>query len=97
MPAHAVVAEPREELEDWVVGPQLAALREAADGQDVSVEAPCVALVASVFGGVSSLQGGGSQLWAVDSAPMTLYAKKKPQLDFLSFRARRRRASAAQI
>ena len=49
MPAHAVVAEPREELEDWVVGPQLAALREAADGKYVSVEAPCVALVASVL------------------------------------------------
>ena len=90
MPAHAVVAEPREELEDWVVGPQLAALREAADGQDVSVEAPCVALVAPGWWLLA-------QLWAVDSAPMTLYAKKKPQLDFLSFRARRRRASAAQI
>ena len=33
---------------------------------------------------------------ALAAAPMTLYAKKKPQLDFLSFRARRRRASAAK-
>ena len=62
MPAHAVVAEPREELEDWVVGPQLAALREAADGQDVSVEAPCVALVASV------LADAGDE--ALDRAPV---------------------------
>ena len=49
MPAHAVVAEPREELEDWVVRRQLSPLGQAADGQDVSVEAPCVALVASVL------------------------------------------------
>ena len=57
MPAHAVVAEPREEVEDWVVGPQLAALREAADGQDVSVEAPCVALVAPVLADAGDLCG----------------------------------------
>ena len=49
MPAHAVVAEPREEVEDWVVGPQLAALREAPADEDFPVEAPCVALVGSVF------------------------------------------------
>ena len=49
MPAHAVVAEPREEVQNGVVGPQLAALREAADGKYVSVEAPCVALVAPVL------------------------------------------------
>ena len=45
MPAHAVVAEPREEVEDGVVRRQLSPLGQAADGKYVSVEAPCVALV----------------------------------------------------
>ena len=49
MPADAVVAEPREEVQDGVIRRQLAALREAADDKDVSVESPCVALVTSIF------------------------------------------------
>ena len=49
MPADAVVAEPREEVQHGVVGPQLAALREAPADEDVPVEAPCVALVAAVL------------------------------------------------
>ena len=48
MPHDSVVAEPREEVQDGVVRRQMAALGEAADGEDVAVEAPCVALVASV-------------------------------------------------
>ena len=70
MPAHAVVAEPREELEDWVVGPQLAALREAADGKYVSVEAPCVALVASV------LADAGDE--ALGRAPVLVLCQVRP-------------------
>ena len=49
VPAHAVVAEPREEVENGVARRQLAALGEASDGEDVPVEAPCVALVAAVL------------------------------------------------
>ena len=49
VPYDAVVAEPREEVEDGVARRQLAALGEAADGEDVSVEAPSVALVAAVL------------------------------------------------
>ena len=49
VPNDSVVAEPREEVEDGVVRRQLAALCEAASDQDVSVEAPCVALVASML------------------------------------------------
>ena len=49
MPHDSVIAEPREEVEDGVVRRQLAALGEAADGEDVAVEAPCVALVAAVL------------------------------------------------
>ena len=49
VPHDSVVAEPREEVEDGVVRRQLAALGEAADGEDVPVEAPCVALVAAVL------------------------------------------------
>ena len=49
VPHDPVVAEPREEVEDGVARRQLAALGEAADGEDVAVEAPCVALVASVL------------------------------------------------
>ena len=59
MPADAVVAEPREEVQHGVVGPQLAALGEAPADEDITVEAPCVALVASVFaeGGPCSNSG----------------------------------------
>ena len=59
MPHDSVVAEPREEVQNgeargarvaWRgAHRQFAALREAADNKDVSVEAPCVALVTSVF------------------------------------------------
>ena len=49
VPHDSVVAEPREEVEDGVVRRQLAAMREAADGEDVPVEAPRVALVASML------------------------------------------------
>ena len=49
MPHDAVVAEPREEVQHGVVCGQLAALREAPADEDIPVEAPCVALVASVF------------------------------------------------
>ena len=49
MPNDSVVAEPREEVQDGVARRQIAALREAADNKDVPVEAPCVALVASVL------------------------------------------------
>ena len=49
VPHDSVVAEPREEVEDGVARRQLAALGEAADGEDVSVEAPSVALVAAVL------------------------------------------------
>ena len=49
VPHDSVVAEPREEVEDGVICRQLAALGEAADGEDFSVEAPCVALVRTVF------------------------------------------------
>ena len=49
MPAHAVVAEPREEVQHGVARRQLAALRESPADEDIPVEAPCVALVASVF------------------------------------------------
>ena len=37
MPHDSVIAEPREEVEDGVVRRQLAALGEAADGEDVAV------------------------------------------------------------
>jgi hypothetical protein len=37
VPYDSVVAEPREEVEDGVLRRQLAALREAADGEDVAV------------------------------------------------------------
>ena len=49
VPHDSVVAEPREEVQNGVARRQLAALGEAADGEDVSVEAPCVALVAAVL------------------------------------------------
>ena len=49
MPAHAVVAEPREEVQHGVARRQLAALREAPADEDFPVEAPCVALVTSMF------------------------------------------------
>ena len=49
MPNDSVVAEPCEEVQDGVIRRQLAALREAADDKDVSVESPCVALVTSMF------------------------------------------------
>ena len=49
MPAHAVVAEPREEVEDWVVGPQLAALREAPADEGVSMGRSHVLLERTVF------------------------------------------------
>ena len=72
VPHDSVVAEPREEVEDGVACRQLAALGEAADGEDVSVEAPCVALVASVLADA----GDDSQVdlplsWACGAAPMT--------------------------
>ena len=49
VPHDSVVAEPREEVENGVLRRQLAALGEAADCEDVSVEAPSVALVAAVL------------------------------------------------
>ena len=49
VPHDSIVAEPREEVQDGVARRQLAALGEAADGEDVSVEAPSVALVAAVL------------------------------------------------
>ena len=48
MPHDSVVGSSSEEVEDGVLRRQLAALGEAADGEDVPVEAPRVALVASV-------------------------------------------------
>ena len=77
MPADAVVAEPREEVQHGVVGPQLAALREAADGKYVSVEAPCVALVASVFA------DAGDE--ALDRAPVLSIQERKNYIRFFSF------------
>ena len=44
VPNDSVVAEPREEVEDGVVRRQLAALGEAADGEDVAVEAESLSL-----------------------------------------------------
>ena len=49
MPAHAVVAEPREEVQHGVVRRQLAALGEAADGEDVAVGRSHVLLVRTVL------------------------------------------------
>ena len=49
VPYDAVVAEPREEVEDGVVRRQLAALGEAADGEDVSMWGSHVLLVRTVF------------------------------------------------
>ena len=49
VPHDSVVAEPREEVEDGVVRRQLAALGEAADGEDVAVGRSYVLLVRTVF------------------------------------------------
>ena len=49
VPHDSVVAEPREEVEDGVVRRQLAALGEAADGEDVSMWGSHVLLVRTVF------------------------------------------------
>ena len=49
VPHDSVVGASSEERQDGVVRRQLAALGEAADGEDVPVEAPCVALVASML------------------------------------------------
>ena len=47
VPHDSVVAEPREEVQDGVARRQLAALGEAADGEDVAVGRPHVSLVAT--------------------------------------------------